>query len=311
MSGIVQARIAQVPGWLRSSQELVAADEPAVAVGIRCDAPYPCPFRGHCWPQTEFPLHTLPNVNRRLDEMVARGFRDVRELPPDLVRGDEALRVWRAARTGRPELNPSARATLAALPWPRYYLDFETIHYAVPRWAGTKPYQQIPFQWSLHIEPAPGRLEHAEFLDLGEALPARAAARALLAAIGTRGPVFMYTGFERQCLMTLAGFCPELARELDAVGERLVDLHPLTKAAYYHPAMKGSWSIKALLPTIAPEMDYALLDGIREGGAAQAAYIEATDPATPAGRTSELRAQLLRYCRHDTLAMVRVAEFLS
>ena len=75
--------------------------------------------------------------------------------------------------------------------------------------------------------------------------------------------------------------------------------------------MKGSWSIKALLPTIAPEMDYALLDGIQEGGAAQTAYLEATDPQTSAERRKELRTQLLRYCAHDTLAMVRVAQFFS
>ncbi len=307
----IAAQRAQVPGWLAAAQDIVQADEPAVPVGSRCARPHLCPFVGYCWPQTDYPLNTLPNVGRRLDEMVARGFRDVRELPPELVRGEDALRAWRAARTGRPELSPTARATLAAQPWPRYYLDFETIHYAVPRWAGTRPYQQIPFQWSLHVERAPGRLEHAEFLELGDTLPARAIALALLEAIGSSGPVFMYTRFERQCLATLADLCPDLAGALDAVSARLVDLHPIAKAAYYHPAMKGSWSIKALLPTIAPELDYARLEGIREGGAAQAAYIEATAPTTATGRKAELCGQLLRYCGHDTLAMVRIAQFLS
>jgi hypothetical protein len=290
---------------------VLKADEPAIRVGSHCHKPYDCPFIAHCWPQTEHPLTTLPHIGRRLDELIARGFTDLRELPPDLVPGEEAQRVWRAARDGRAEINGAARQALAALPYPRHYLDFETMRFAIPRWAGTRPYQQVPFQWSLHIERAPGQLEHAEFLDLGDALPARCAAVALLAATGTDGPVFMYTGFERACLATLAALCPDLAGRLEALGERLLDLHPIAKASYYHPAMHGSWSIKALLPTIAPEMDYALLEGIREGSAAQAAYLEATAAGTSAARKDALRQQLLRYCAHDTLAMVRVAHFLS
>jgi len=311
MTAGIAPRLQQVPGWLKAAKDVLRNEEPGVPIGSHCSKPYACPFIGHCWPQTEYPLSTLPNLGKRLDDLVAKGFKDVRELPLDLVRGDEALRVWRAARSGMPEILAGARAELSALPWPRYYLDFETIRFAIPRWAGTRPYQQIPFQWSLHIESAPGQLEHAEFLDLGDALPARAAAGALLGAIGTRGPIFMYTSFERTCLATLAAFCPDLADRLNAVSERLVDLHPIAKRSYYHPAMKGSWSIKALLPTIAPEMDYALLEGIQEGGAAQTAYLEATDPKTSAGRKHELREQLLRYCGHDTLAMVRVAAFLA
>jgi hypothetical protein len=75
--------------------------------------------------------------------------------------------------------------------------------------------------------------------------------------------------------------------------------------------MQGSWSIKAVLPTLAPEMDYARLEGIRDGGAAQQAYVEAIDPATSTRRRAEINEQLLRYCGHDTLAMVRIAAFLG
>ena len=136
-------------------------------------------------------------------------------------------------------------------------------------------------------------------------------AQALLAAIGTEGPVFMYTGYEKMCLNTLAAFCPDLAAPLDAIIDRLVDLHPIVKRSYYHPAMKGSWSIKALLPTIAADMDYALLDGVQDGGGAQQAFMEAIAPETPAARRQELEQQLLRYCGHDTLAMVRVVQFFG
>jgi len=121
----------------------------------------------------------------------------------------------------------------------------------------------------------------------------------------------MYTPFERACLKTLAAFCPDLSEPLQALGERLVDLAPIAKQHYYHPAMHGSWSIKSLLPTIAPELDYANLGEIREGGAAQQAYAEAIDPATTHERRTNLRAALLDYCRHDTEAMVVLARFLE
>lgn len=301
----------QVPEWLTAAKQAVAGPCPEVAIGRRCRTPYACAFIAHCWPKTDYPLTTLPGVGRRLDELIAQGYQDVRDLPASKVGGQEAQRVWHAARSGQPTHDDSVRAELAALDWPRYYLDFETIGSAIPRWAGTRPYQPVPFQWSLHIEAAPGQLAHAEFLELSGALPVRAVATALLAAIGRAGPVLTWTGYEKQCLHTLATFCPDLADTLAAVVERLVDLHPIVKRAYYHPAMKGSWSIKALLPVIAPDMDYAQLEGVHDGGGAQLAWAEAVAPQTPAVRRSELRAQLLRYCGHDTLAMVRVLRFFS
>jgi hypothetical protein len=312
VSAAIGAQRQQVPAWLAAAVQTVDGASPEVAIGRRCRRPYECPFIAHCWPATDYPLTTLPGVSQRLDELIAQGYQDVRELPEARAGSGQAQRVWRAACSGQPEtIDASVRAELAALGWPRYYLDFETIGGAIPRWAGTRPWQAVPFQWSLHIEPAPGQLEHVEFLDLSAALPARAVATALLAAIGTQGPVLTWTGYEKQCLGTLAAFCPELADALAAVVERLVDLHPIVKRGWYHPAMKGSWSIKALLPVIAPEMDYAQLEGVHDGGGAQLAWVEAVAPQTPAARHNELREQLLRYCGHDTLAMVRVLRFFS
>jgi len=121
----------------------------------------------------------------------------------------------------------------------------------------------------------------------------------------------MFTSFERNCINTLAAFCPDLRDPLERLVDRLIDLHPLAKHHYYHPAMRGSWSIKAILPTIAPELDYALLPGISDGLAAQQAYVEATSPETIPALRADIQRQLLRYCRHDTLAMVKLAHFLE
>jgi hypothetical protein len=121
----------------------------------------------------------------------------------------------------------------------------------------------------------------------------------------------MYTAFERECINTLAIFCPELRGPLERLANRLVDLHPIVKQHYYHPAMHGSWSIKVVLPTIAPELDYASLNRVADGLAAQKAYAEATAAGTAADRVERFRANLLRYCGHDTLAMVRLAHYLE
>jgi len=96
-----------------------------------------------------------------------------------------------------------------------------------------------------------------------------------------------------------------------ALADRLVDLHPIVKDHYYHPDMHGSWSIKAVLPTIAPELDYSKLGEIQEGTAAQQAYVEAISPDTKEGRREELRIGLLKYCKHDTRAMMILVRFLE
>jgi hypothetical protein len=117
--------------------------------------------------------------------------------------------------------------------------------------------------------------------------------------------------FERGVVLQMAGDFPDLAPALQAVANRLFDLLPLVRAHYYHPLMMGSWSIKRVLPTIAPDLDYANLDGVQSGDMVEPVYFEMIDPATPLERRKALEGALLTYCARDTLALVKVAEFLS
>ena len=307
----VQARSSTVPGLLDQAKQVAASSEPLSPIGSRCSKPYPCPYRGYCWKDTEYPLTGLPGIGKQLDALLGDGHFDIRDLPESILKSEDQKRVWRATRSGKAELRPGSRNAFEALPYPRYYLDFETAGSAIPRWIGTRPFQQIPFQWSLHVEHRDGSLDHFEFLDLSGGLPVRAAAQALLDAIQEVGPIFMFTAFERSCINTMAAFCPDLKEQLDKFVSRLVDLHPIAKQHYYHPAMRGSWSIKAILPTIAPELDYASLSGIADGMAAQRSYAEATSRETEVSRVATIRNELLRYCKHDTLAMVTLARYLE
>jgi hypothetical protein len=169
----------------------------------------------------------------------------------------------------------------------------------------------VPFQWSLHVEESASQIRHAEYLATGSRIDLDALARALVLAVADSGPVFAYNArFERGVLMTLADRVPALASALRDIAARLFDLLPVTRAAYYHRDMLGSWSIKAVLPTIAPELDYSNLDEVQEGEGAQLAYLRLRSEVTDPDERARLAAALRRYCERDTWGMVVLRRFL-
>jgi hypothetical protein len=300
---------------IAAAREAVTGPIPMTQVGAQCNKPYECQFMQHCWPtDTEYPIAGLGGSKARLGEYVALGCTDIRDVNVASITADTQLRIHRVTRSGQPEILPGARQALENLVYPRYYLDFETIGPAVPFWKGTRPYAPVPVQWSCHIDDGSGdgsvaSMRHDEFLDLSGDSPMRSLAEALIDCLGDSGPVLMYTNYEKAVLEGLIDLYPDLAKPLNAIIRRLFDLFPIVKANYYHPDMLGSWSIKSVLPTIAPAMDYSGLEGIREGTGASDGFIEAIDPGTSPDRRSELNEQLLRYCRYDTEAMVEIVRF--
>src|SRR5690606_29862980 len=259
-------------------------------------------------PKTQFPVAWLPRVQAKAlkAHLADPSVIDLRQVPDELL-NERQLRV--KAQTLQDAVFFDVRAASAELlkrPMPALFLDFETVMFTVPIWAGTRPFQQIPFQFSAHILHKNGRLSHEEFIDLTGKDPSRPFAEALLRACGEQGTIYVYNAsFEEKRIEELAQRFRDLARPLKALLDRIVDLRPIAESNYYHPAQKGSWSIKAVAPTIAPDLDYANLDGIAHGGAAAAAYGKAIDPGTSAGHRQEIEAQLRRYCARDTEALVR------
>ena len=301
-----------VAGWVERARQAVHRSTPDVAVGQHCFTPYECPFFRHCWPTgSKYPVHGLKGSRKKLGELVVAGYEDIRDVPPDALSTEDHLRIHRVTMSGRAEVLPAAGEFVRSLAYPRYYLDFETIGPAIPVWAGTRPYQVVPFQWSCHVEEAPGEIRHEEFLDASGQLPMRRLAEQLIGALGHQGPVLMYTAYEKGVIRGLAERFPDLAGPLQAIIERLVDLYPVTKAGYYHPDMLGSWSIKSVMPTIAPDMDYENLEGVAEGMEASNAYLQAIQPGISAERKQEMQRELLDYCAFDTFAMVRLVEFFT
>ncbi|MDO8177681.1 MAG: DUF2779 domain-containing protein [Undibacterium sp.] len=307
-----------VPEWIKEARATLAGEEPNIQPGLQCEDPYECPFKRHCNRhiiQVLEPSYTLDILYRMhaatKDAFHANGIQDALLVPSELLNETQQW-IQRVSHAGVPELFPAAKNLLAAMSYPRYYLDFETINLAVPRWEQTRPYaSQVPFQWSCHTEEANHHLKHAMFLDVSGNDPRRRCAEQMIKALGYAGPIFVYfQSFEKSRIAELADLYPDLAPALLAINGRIVDLLPITRANYYHPEMKGSWSIKAVLPTIAADLRYDLLT-VGNGGDAQVAYREILHPQTPEDRKQELTLGLREYCTLDTLAMVRLAWFLQ
>ncbi|WP_157803899.1 DUF2779 domain-containing protein [Acidovorax sp. 69] len=315
----IEPMMESVAHWIDQARLVLQGTEPATATGAQCDDPVECPFKSHCgvaateeMPEPDYTLDVFPRMRSALkNELRAQGVFDALLVPQDHL-NETQLRVQECSRTGQMWLSDAAARVLGGLPYPRYYLDFETIKLAVPRWANTSPHRtQVPFQWSCHIEEESGELRHAMFLDVTGNDPRRQFAQSLVEVVGDKGPVLVYfQGFEKSRIAELAALYPDLAAQLEAINDRVIDLLPLTRESYYHPNMRGSWSIKAVLPTVAPDLDYGQI-AVSNGTAAQTAYAEIVHPETTDARRQLLTEGLREYCKLDTLAMVRLAHFLS
>ena len=311
------ARAAEVKAWIADAHAVVSEPlEPKREIGSHCSAPFACGFHEYCGKgliEPEHPLEYLPRFREaKREALAARGIVELRDVPDDLL-SPLQRRVKEHTLSGTVFFDQaSAAAALAPHGLPAYFLDFESAQLAVPRWQGTRPYQQIVFQFSLHTLSEDRSLTHAAFLDLSGNDPSEPFATALIAACGNDGPVFVYNAtFERTRLRELADRYPSLARPLLAINRRMVDLCPVARNCYYHPSQCGSWSIKKVLPAAVPDLSYGQLEGVQDGGTAMEVFLEALHPATPTKRKGEIERQLLAYCRLDTFAMVRLWQFFN
>jgi hypothetical protein len=311
------SRSDEVKQWIDDAQAVAELpDEPKIATGPHCSSPLDCGFSGYSnqgkvWP--EYPLSALPRFSRKNRDLMERlGIEDLRQVPDEYLSGNQ-VRVKEHTASGTVFFDADgAAADLAAHGFPAYFLDFETAMFAVPIWKGTRPYQQIPFQFSLHILDEGGSLHHTGFLDLSGNDPSRDFALSLIDLCDEYGPVFVYNaGFEKMVMVNLAARFPDLGPALEAIIDRVVDLLPVARNRYYHPSQHGSWSIKAVLPAAIPELSYDQLEGVQDGTMAVSAFMGAIDPATSSESKLEIENQLFSYCRLDTFAMVRLWQFFS
>lgn len=310
--------------WLRSMQKAVSGhveeflrvlnqpEAPVVAPGDQCFDPYTCPYYEHCTKGLvvpEHPVDELPSfLAERKQRLQALGVSVIKDIPEDFNLTALQSRVRRAVIEQRPYVSRGLKKALAEPVAPIHHLDFETFMLALPRYAGTHPYQVLPFQWSNHIESASGEVRHEEFLCSEDIDPRPAFAASLLDSLGDVGTICIYTPYERRIVNELAATFPELAPRFEALESRFWDLCALIKDHYYDPDFRGSFSLKKVLPVLVPGMGYSELE-IQDGDAASREYFTAVTSKDPSERKRILDA-LLTYCGQDTLALVRLRQAL-
>ena len=192
-----------------------------------------------------------------MEELEEMGIESIHDIPDDFDLTDIQRRAAACVKSGDPWFNLELCVALEALRYPLYFADFESVNPAVPRFPGMRPYDQLPFQWSVHVQRQPGaEPQHCEFLATDASDPRRQFIASLCAALGNSGSIVVYSSFESQRLSELASWFPEFADRITAIQARLFDLLPIVREHTYHPAYAGSYSIKSVLPALVPEMTY-------------------------------------------------------
>lgn len=301
---------------LKIAEELLKSpDEPDIDIDCRCQKPYKCSFWKYC--TKHIPENSVFCMYRMKFSDKIKYYKKGVISYEDLFNDgsiSHKIRLCQLDHVLNSKTTPTVDKAviqdfLDTVTYPLYHLDFETEQPVLPKYVGTHPYQQIPFQYSLHIEQADGSLEHREFLAESGPDPRRAIAESLVANIPANVCVMAYNkAFECTRLKELAEAFPDLSDHLLAIRDHVVDLLiPFSHGGYYTTEMGGSFSIKSVLPALFPddpELDYHALEGVHNGSEAMDIFPRIKD-MSPEDR-EKARANLLKYCCLDTLAMVKV-----
>lgn len=285
---------------------------PEIAPGRHCTDPVTCEFYERCnHPIPDDHVLRLPRIHAStMEELEEMGIESIRDIPDDFDLTEIQRRAAASVRSGNAWYSSELGEVFRGLAYPLYFADFETVNRAIPRFPGMRPYDQLPFQWSVHLLTKPGaELEHHEFLATDTNDPRREFISSLCSALGKTGSIVVYSSFESQRLSELAAWLPEFEGRIKKIRRRLWDLLPVVRKNVYHPKFAGSYSIKNVLPALVPGMTY---DGMQvaHGTDAGLAWESLVTGRLNQSERDRIRKALLEYCGQDTLAMVRLLERL-
>lgn len=251
---------------------------------------------------------------QKTGELEQLGVKQLVDIPEDFkLTPKQSLQV-KAAKSGEKIIDKNKiNEFLDSLVYPLYFFDYETLSSTVPYFDGMRPYKQYPFQYSLHILDAPdAELKHLEYLHKSNSNPAEELSKALQTQIGKTGSVITWNmSFEKGCNELIGSMLPEYKQFYEDLNARIVDLMlPFSKDWYVDKNFKGSASIKNVLPVLVPELSYKTL-GIQDGATAQRLWMEAVLDGKRDDEQKQILADLIEYCKLDTLAMVEIFETLK
>jgi hypothetical protein len=314
----VKEVVPTIPNQIESFKELISKDSvPDIDIGIHCSTPYGCDFMGHCWKHIpEYSIFNISNLyTTKKFELYENGIIsfDQIDLNNCKLNPNQLLQVTSELNNTTYIDRNNINEFVKDLEYPLYYLDFETMTSAVPIFDNSRPYQQLVFQYSLHIQLENGELEHREYL--AEANPNIDPrinfVKQLINDCGNTGDILVYNiGFERGKLNDLITMFPVYTYQISNIIGRLKDLMiPFQKKWYYTPEMQGSYSIKYVLPALVPVLSYQDLE-IKEGGTASSIFTQMVNGEFQ-GDIDKTKNDLLEYCKLDTFAMVKILEKLK
>ena len=297
---------------LQKQREMLTGALPDIDIGEYCSDPYGCDFVGHCW--SHIPENSIFDLRERgvnKFELYRQGILCMKDIPEGILNFKQGIQVKGALKLQDHIIKESIRDFLKSLWHPLYFLDFETFMSPIPLFNETRPYQQIPFQYSLHyMEQQGGDLNHSEFLALPNCDPRKELTERLINEIPDNACVLAYNmSFEKRILGDLGSWFPMHSQRIEPIIGNMRDLMaPFKSKDYYLWQMNGSYFIKAVLPALVPELIYYEME-ISDGGMAMNAYTMMCETEDPK-ELERIRKALLEYCSLDTLGMVRILEKL-
>jgi len=297
---------------LEKMRKMLNGPMPAIDIGSWCHDPYECDFKGRCWQHIpEDSVFTLKRKGVNQFDLYRRGIIRLDQIPLDVLNDAQRTQVEFFLEKKEAVNREAVREFLVSLWYPLYFLDFETFLRPIPPFDGTRPYQQIPYQYSIHFLEREGAVPgHREFLAEPNVDPREELTGRLVVEIPDDACIVAYnSSFETSILKELAEWLPQYAGKIERIVSNMRDLMaPFRRRDVYHWQMKGSHSQKAVLPALVPDLSYEGME-VADGGIAMEAYFamcEAKDPS----EVNRIRKSLLEYCKLDTLGMVRLLEKL-
>lgn len=293
------------------SETLTSSNEPVVETNTHCKK---CDYFDHC--HKGGPKHDvihLPRMSpKAVRELREKGFHSIEQIPADYKLTDARRRMRDVIVSGVPHISVGLREAIAAVTFPAAFVDFESVNPALPMYVGTRPYQQVCFQWSAHVLESPtSEPAHSEYLAASREDPREEFCSTLWEVVRSCHSIVHYTGYEMTQLRAMASDgVPKASDLLEAIESRTVDLEKIVSDHLYFAEFVGRTSIKVVLPALVPSLGYQELM-ISDGTAAAAGFRQMIAPETPPDEAESLRRALLDYCRQDTRAMVEIFRALQ
>jgi hypothetical protein len=314
----IQDQLSNIPSQIEEFKKVISnKSAPKIPIGNQCFKPYKCDFKSYCWKHIpEYSIFDIANLNYskkfKLYDNGIINFEQI-DLNSGILNTNQLLQVTSELENKSFIDKPKIKGFIKDLNYPLYFLDFETICTAIPLFNNSRPYQQLVFQYSLHIININNQITHHEYLaEINPSIdPRETFTKRLIKECGDTGDIIVYNiSFESRMLEGLIKHYPKYEIKLNNIISRLKDIMvPFQKKWYYTPAMKGNYTIKAVLPALVPNMSYQNLE-IKEGGTASTTFSKMVDGSFE-GDFDKTRQALLDYCKLDTHAMVEIYSVLK